>query len=468
MVPIAQAISQAKWDWFLNNGRHEVQSGKPLGDLEVFDNASRSIYGSLGLLWRLKGWHLPTIGAILMILSLGFDTFSQQALAVDYRLGESPKFCGGVPHTVMYQDVTSNSGVAGLDVSAMAAINSGILSSNVTPVTASCPSGDCSWPTTPTIGVCGACIDISKELGTPALDTNAQGQPQVLTISEGSKYILNSSAVGNSSVDVIIADFNIVGSQNQALADPAATECALWFCLQALDVNQEAGVQNTTVSQTSNGALTPSDSSGAFTFTAIAASFHTTTSPNFTVTKSTVDAYASYVVASINGSVTSSSSGYSPSSDSAGAIWLYVADLDSWIQRVATSITNHIRLIGSVAPASDNQAKIQGYDGTAYETEPFINVRWVWFSFPAAMVLLSFLYLIATMVHASRSGTHIWKSDPLPLVLMDMDPSVKMQADRGMHEPGGLKKAAGSRRVSLNSEDGRWVFRATRGSPVVR
>ncbi|KAL9084301.1 MAG: hypothetical protein Q9165_008129 [Trypethelium subeluteriae] len=439
IIPIAQAISQAKWDWFSNNGKHEVQSGKPLGDLEVFDNASR------------------------------FDTFSQQAFVIDDRLGNSQKFCNGVPRAIMYQDVTSNSGITGLDVSAKAAINSGILSANVTPVTASCPTGDCSWPTTPTIGVCGACIDISQELGTPALETNAQGQPQVLTISEGSKYILNSSAVGNSSVDVIIADFNIVGSQNQALADPVVTECALWFCMQAVDVKQEAGVQSITVSQISNGASTPSDSSGSFTFTAVPESFHTTFYSNFTVTKSTVDAYASYVVASINGSVTSSSSGYSPSSDAAGAIWLYIADLDSWIQRVATSMTNHIRLVGSSSVlASDNKVEIQGYDGMAYEIGSFIKVRWIWVSFPAAMVLLSLLYLVATMVHASRSGTHVWKSNPLPLVLVDVDPSVKMQADRGIHEPGGLKRAAGNRKVSLNGEDGRWVFRATEGLPMVR
>ena len=56
LIPVAQAISQAKWDWFSNSRRREVRRGRPLEDLEVFDSASRGSYGSLALLWRLKGW----------------------------------------------------------------------------------------------------------------------------------------------------------------------------------------------------------------------------------------------------------------------------------------------------------------------------------------------------------------------------------------------------------------------------
>ena len=56
LVPIAQAISQAKWDWFSNRRWREARGGKPLADLEVFDHASRGVCGSLELLWRFKGW----------------------------------------------------------------------------------------------------------------------------------------------------------------------------------------------------------------------------------------------------------------------------------------------------------------------------------------------------------------------------------------------------------------------------
>ena len=407
-----------------------------------------------------------------MVLSLGFDTFSQQLLAIDYRSADAQRFCSGAARASTYQDVTSSSGLTGLDVSAKAAINNGILSANVTPVQASCPSGDCSWPMTPTLGVCGICMDISKELGPPALDTNGQGQPQVLTISEGSKFILGSGAAANSSIDLLIADFNIIGNRNQALADPLATECALWFCLQALDISQKAGVQNTIVTEAWSKASapeSPSNSSKLYSFTSVPSSFSLASDSNYTITASTFDAYASYVSSYVNGSVSSSSNGFSYSTDSAESIWLSLSSLDTWIQRVATSMTNHIRVVGyAEIQASDSQVELERYGGTAYETVAFIVVRWPWLAFPAGFVFLSLLYLIASMIHASGAGTHIWKSSPLPLLLANVDPSVKMQADRGMDEPGGIIKAGGSRRVSLNDEDGRWVFRATDGSPVIR
>ena len=404
-----------------------------------------------------------------MILSLGFDTFAQQVLALEYRHGYAQEFSGSVPHASTYQDITTTSGITGLDISAKAAINNGISSANLTPIQAFCPSGDCSWPTTPTIGVCGACIDISKDIQAPVLETNAQDQPLVLTIGEGSKIILSSSTMESSSINMPIADFNIVSSQNQALANANTTECALWFCLQALVVNQKAGIQNITVTETWNTTSIPSDPSGLYSFNSVPSTLNSASNPPYTITKSTFDAYSSYVSSIINGSVFSTSDGYSYSSDSAEAIWVYLSDLDSWIQRVATSITNHIRSVGfSALLSSEVSPEIQSYNGTVYEAEAFIYVRWVWFSFPAGMVLLSLLYLLASMVHASRSGTHIWKSNPLPLALTEVDPSVKLQGDREMEEYGGVVKNAGKRRVSLNDEDGRWVFRATDKSPVTK
>jgi hypothetical protein len=404
---------------------------------------------------------LPVIGAILTILSLGFDTFSQQVIASQYRTGNASKFSGNVPRAETYDDL----GPSGLNVSAKAAIHSGVMSPNITSVKAFCPSGDCSWPVTPTVGVCGACMDVSGSLQTNSLETNGQGQPLVLTINPGSKSILDSPAVGGSSVDMLIADFNIVGSTGQALANPTATECALWFCLQAMEIEQEAGCQTTNVTHSWNQASSPSDSSDAYTFTSVPLSFNAgTDSNNFNVSKSTFDAYVSYFDSSMNGSVASSDDGHSFSSDYAQAIWLSFDSLDSWIQRVATSMTNYVRVFGSDRLASP--PAMSTYDGTAYENETFIQIRWPWLGFPAAMVLGSLLYLIATIVQASGSGAHIWKNDPLPLLLADVDPNIKLQADRGMQEPDGLFKVVGSRRVSLNDEEGRWVFRASEAPPL--
>lgn len=48
LVPITRGLGQLKWVWFAKKER-------PLSDLEEFDSASRSVPGSIKLLWRLKG-----------------------------------------------------------------------------------------------------------------------------------------------------------------------------------------------------------------------------------------------------------------------------------------------------------------------------------------------------------------------------------------------------------------------------
>ncbi len=46
MLPIAEAISQCKWNWFRRD--------QPLLDFETFDEASRGFLGSVALLGRVR------------------------------------------------------------------------------------------------------------------------------------------------------------------------------------------------------------------------------------------------------------------------------------------------------------------------------------------------------------------------------------------------------------------------------
>ena len=50
MVPVAEALSQMKWNWFSGSRR----TARPLADLEAFDQASRGAFGSLKLLWAIR------------------------------------------------------------------------------------------------------------------------------------------------------------------------------------------------------------------------------------------------------------------------------------------------------------------------------------------------------------------------------------------------------------------------------
>jgi Protein of unknown function (DUF3176) len=102
MIPVGSAVSQASWIWF-SAANQDKGYKTQLVDLETFDDASREAWGSLGELetvvadegqmccfnlqvkikeenanqvtWHYR--HLLSIGALLTILSLGFDILLQ-------------------------------------------------------------------------------------------------------------------------------------------------------------------------------------------------------------------------------------------------------------------------------------------------------------------------------------------------------------------------------------------------------
>ncbi|KAF2792355.1 hypothetical protein K505DRAFT_210984, partial [Melanomma pulvis-pyrius CBS 109.77] len=71
LVPVASCIGQLKWLWFKAKPRKTT-------DLERFDMASRGPEGSLKLLFQLPRLRLVSLGAIVTILMLSFQTFIQQ------------------------------------------------------------------------------------------------------------------------------------------------------------------------------------------------------------------------------------------------------------------------------------------------------------------------------------------------------------------------------------------------------
>jgi hypothetical protein len=59
VLPTAACLSQLKWTWFSARERS-------LADFDSFDRASRGVWGSLCLLWRLRCWYVSN-GSILEI-----------------------------------------------------------------------------------------------------------------------------------------------------------------------------------------------------------------------------------------------------------------------------------------------------------------------------------------------------------------------------------------------------------------
>ncbi|KXS99459.1 hypothetical protein AC578_3785 [Pseudocercospora eumusae] len=80
LLPVAESVGQLKWLYLESTSRRLI-------DLEAFDEASRGPIGSLNLLWRTRGRALLAgLGALLAVLALATEPFTQQALTYLVKL----------------------------------------------------------------------------------------------------------------------------------------------------------------------------------------------------------------------------------------------------------------------------------------------------------------------------------------------------------------------------------------------
>ncbi|KAJ4022713.1 hypothetical protein NW752_000077 [Fusarium irregulare] len=89
-----ELLAQTKWDWI-------SVSFRPLPQLQLFDNASRGVYGSLRLLPIVAHRQPVALGAaVLAILSLGIGSFTQQSVQTYQRRVSVPAERGSATITV--------------------------------------------------------------------------------------------------------------------------------------------------------------------------------------------------------------------------------------------------------------------------------------------------------------------------------------------------------------------------------
>jgi hypothetical protein len=66
--------------------------------------------------------------------------------------------------------------------------------------------------------------------------------------------------------------------------------------------------------------------------------------------------------------------------------------------------------------------------GTATATAQFIEVNAQWLAYPAALWLMSTIFLFGTISHSRSNGTPLWKSSPLAL-LASRDPNNDLRSE---------------------------------------
>ncbi|KAI9148362.1 hypothetical protein HJFPF1_12193 [Paramyrothecium foliicola] len=163
-VPVAEAISQLKWNWF-------VAKQRSLKDLHLFDQASRGPWGSIILLPRLRGGFIFYNVVAVVILCSGVLTsfLTQSAITYSSRQVSTPRDDVITSAANQFPLVIDDSGEE--DVYVTQAMFQAGLQAAFYPMNDTwpspqprCPSPSCSWPSFNSLGVCMSISNVTEHV----------------------------------------------------------------------------------------------------------------------------------------------------------------------------------------------------------------------------------------------------------------------------------------------------------------
>lgn len=300
-------------------------------------------------------------------------------------------------------------------------------------------------------------------------------------VGEGLLYgAISFDFIGQSYSEFTHANIGDYSPGNETMFDQAnvlATECGLWYCLQARSINASNGVVKDTMIDYLNGETFFSNATHSFRFR---------DDPSFNIRNITSydiaphdragSAIANTLVGALSGSITINGNwdvNYSPGKvssrftdvlqrngigsamDCLHAAWVHAEDTPAWWARLTKSLTNNFRTNGYL----HNDQDVGTYDGVAWVEIVHIQVNWLWLIYPATLVLLSNIFLTATMVASWHSGLRPWKSFVLPALYARLEDGLQEEWKQEYASESTLLREVKSRWVGLDDTEDTWVFR---------
>ncbi|KAF2474372.1 uncharacterized protein BDR25DRAFT_385936 [Lindgomyces ingoldianus] len=456
LLPVAEALGQLKWSWFQGHS-------KKMWDFEIFDNASRGPWGSFLLLIRTKGMTLAALGALVTIFALALDPFFQQV--VDFPDRWKLQGNSSIPRVVRYDPVYPEEYMNGLlqaqrDENLEAVLKNFFYDNGTQPmlfgngtraeVPLSCPTSNCTWPPYETLGVCSQCVNVSQLLTFDCLETrvdwtsNLTGPGTEWTYPNGtvcgywlnstskepvlmSGYLKNSTNSGEEEALLMrilalvtnpkrqtfyggsinfkhirnpIEDFIIVGAANEAPSvyrneTPIAHECVLSWCVKTIRSSYWQATYQEEVTD-----LYMNETEGPYPWTTIRIdSPQGSGTDTYYAEDIVIDAPSSAVnTISIFDDIFPSFTTVANSSSEpllryrTSFVNKVMPNVSEHVDRMATAFTNVIR-------AGSSKEMIYG---DAYDKKTYVSVRWGWLSLPLGLLILSFVFLVATIIKSAR------------------------------------------------------------------
>lgn len=212
-------------------------------------------------------------------------------------------------------------------------------------------------------------------------------------------------------LEASVVQFSSLFSKDHAdFQDVQAWECALFYCVNVYKVTVTDGNlyqeiktvwRNDSASSSQNGSLIYHPPASIINITADISEFYVDT-----LAAKALNRFMSVAVSG-NGSLNSPDSGSAFSSDIVHALY-QAGSLPSRMDNLAVSMSNNIR--------QQNNSGSDPFNGVALKGETYVHVSWGWFAYPAALLLISLVCLIATIVETHKLKIQVWNSSTLALL----------------------------------------------------
>jgi len=221
-----------------------------------------------------------------------------------------------------------------------------------------------------------------------------------------------------------------------------AIECAIWPCVQALDMTTLSGSQSQTVlwshSQyreltvptTLNAALETHESR----YLSLLNHILTIPGSKFNTVPETLYSISGPAVQAIQMELNSTFSGTSYDNSFSNGIRAFIptngelSKVRTLLDSLALSMTNHIRLTPALVNSAGqniNPWHQAAYGGQVWTTQGYFRVRWLWVVLPIAVVILSIVFLWLAAIEHWISGTRLWKGSLLPVLFLPLGDGIR-------------------------------------------
>ncbi|KAL2209850.1 hypothetical protein CC79DRAFT_463897 [Sarocladium strictum] len=391
------------------------------------------------------------------------------------------------------------------------AIFNGFMATSIDWPQVTCPSGNCTWPVVPTLGVCGTCVNVTETLKHEKISddicTVGYGEDLLIegfcepginpndtadvwfTSGQGSGKVFDSRDTPvTGSAPNIIANFAGIRAQSTAFLEPEvghaqATECALWYCVQAHEVSVHNGQLHEKVVDTWHEARETKDNDedeyspenlADFLFVDGTDKFNADAQEAYFAVyweqRRLRDYFGNTTQGVARGSIgvwQSEGRSNKTGGEFTAGFYIHFMEAEKWIDRIAKSMTNAIRTKGLVGTkvvdrdeALDDNDYTRARDrvrkklaGKVLTTQATIVVRWGWIAYLVALVVLSMAFLAAQIVQtAARVDIRPWKDDPLASLWLSISPDLKHNFRIGLEQPKGVAHVVGKMPVQVTRQ----------------